>query len=260
MRKSVHLGDRVNCSCDLNGSDLSSGSAQFRLIKWRPGLLDSVAELHAQLCRVHDRRPDFRTRFLATHPFIHKRDLETLARFAGYKTQSWQLGCGVLNDAEIHRRVTHRPTDAALHKTRPRRRIEVSRQQTLTRRLQPEQSAMRGGYADRSAPVGAMGQRQNARRDAGRRTAARSARAVVEVPRIVRRSVKDILGAVDDSHLRHVCDAHKIESGAFGCQEKWGRFSGNIVALRSGTSCESNAGDRRVVLDQERYAPECAIS
>jgi hypothetical protein len=87
-------------------------------------------------------------------------------------------------------------------------------------------------HADRTAAVRPVGQRHDAGCDACCGAPARSAGTVREVPRIVRRPIKYILGTVDKSHLGHVGDAHEDKSGPLQCREEGSSSVGNPRSAR----------------------------
>src|SRR5260370_32661173 len=150
---------------------------------------------------------------LTEHALVHDGDLAAYWRLAGYKTELGELAVWVFHYREIHRGVAHRTAETGIDKAGPRRGTKAPREQAAARCFQSKQAAVRGWYADRAAPIGAMGERQDPGGNACRRAAARSARAVFETPRIMRWRVQCVLRAVDQTHLGHVGDAHNDERG-----------------------------------------------
>src|SRR5262249_12596491 len=72
-----------------------------------------------------------------------------------------------------------------------------------------------------------------------------------EMPRIVRRSIEDILSAVDEAHFRHVGDADDNEPGILCGSEKRGCLLWYIAAKRARSPGQADAGDGSIVLDQK---------
>ena len=73
-----------------------------------------------------------------------------------------------------------------------------------TRRLQPEQAAGRGRDADRAAAIGRMGERHDAGRHGGGRTAARAARREIGAPRVAGDAVEARFGRRREAELGRV--------------------------------------------------------
>src|SRR5260370_23517695 len=123
---------------------------------------------------------------LTEHALVHDGDLAAYWRLAGYKTELGELAVWVFHYREIHRGVAHRTAETGIDKASPRRGTKVPREQAAARCFQSKQAAVRGGYADRTAPIRAMSPRQKPRRNTCGTAAARSARAVFETPRVMR--------------------------------------------------------------------------
>ena len=128
-------------------------------------------------------------------------------------------------------------------------------------RLQADHAAHRGRLANRSAGVGPERQRRDARRDGGRRSAARAAGNAIERPRVVhgterrvlvRRAHRELVavGLADDDRARRV-EPRETTVASYGGDV------GLEHARRGGGADPSRA---QVVLERDRHADQRAIA
>ena len=81
------------------------------------------------------------------------------------------------------------------------------------RRLEPDESAIGRGDANRTAAIGAVGHGHHAGGDGGGGPAAGAARAVLQIPGVARRTVDDRLGRRVQPELRRVGAAEDDQAG-----------------------------------------------
>lgn len=154
--------------------------------------------------------------------------------------------------------VAHTARDGVLHdQLAVRRQVD---QQRVAAWLQAEQPAARRRNPDRAAAVGRMRDRHDAGRDGRRRAAARTARRVIEVPRVAARAEQLGFGVRHLADLGRVGLAEHVEPRRAASRDHRGIVGGHEVAVVPAAHRQRQPGDSRAeILHEIRDAGERCV-
>ena len=126
------------------------------------------------------------------------------------------------------------------------------------RRLEPADTAVVGGNADRSATVAADAASGESRGDGGRFPAARAAGCAREIPGIIRPAVEQVVGFVGHQKFGDVSAPEEHRSRVAEALDDDGVFAGDIILAELAATLGAPAGDFEGTLDGESDSVERA--
>ena len=205
-----------------------------------------VAERFEQRGRVVERRARVVGECRREHRIEHEADPQRAGRRVEFAEERagrarWQGLAG--RHVEQQRAVAHAARDRMLDdQLAVRRQVDEYR---VAARLQAEQPAARRRNADRAAAVGSMGERHDAGRDGRRRTAARAAGRVIEIPRVAARAEQFGFRVRHLADLRRVGLAEHVETGRAAARDHRRIVGGHEIPVVPAAHRQRQPGDRR---------------